>query len=92
MEYLLNRLTLLYSEIYYKEENYLKVKTIIFKYITPPILKVEYISMLSTSVHSHIPIFSHSHVLNFLLHAAYITQLTPYPIALLVPSVPYPVY
>ena len=30
-----NRLTLLYSKIYYKEENYLKVKTAVFKYITP---------------------------------------------------------
>ena len=30
-----NRLTPLYSEIYYKEENYLKVKTVVFKYITP---------------------------------------------------------
>ena len=31
-----NRLTLVYSKNYYKEENYLKVKTVIFKYITPP--------------------------------------------------------
>ena len=31
-----NRLTPLYSKIYYKEENYLKVKTVVFKYITPP--------------------------------------------------------
>ena len=41
-----NRLTPLYSEIYYKKENYLKVRTIVFKYITPPIIKVEYISIL----------------------------------------------
>ena len=41
-----NRLTLLYSKIYYKEENYLKVKTAVFKYITPFIVKVEYISIL----------------------------------------------
>ena len=34
-----NRLTLLYSKIYYKEENYLKVKTMVFKYITPPYSK-----------------------------------------------------
>jgi hypothetical protein len=27
-----NRLTPLYSKIYYKEENYLKVRTIVFKY------------------------------------------------------------
>ena len=31
-----NRLTLLYSKIYYKKENYLKVRTVVFKYITPP--------------------------------------------------------
>ena len=31
-----NRLTPLYSKIYYKEENYLKIKTAVFKYITPP--------------------------------------------------------
>ena len=29
-----NRLTPLYSKIYYKGENYLKVKTAVFKYIT----------------------------------------------------------
>ena len=39
MEYLPNRLTLFNSKIHYKEENYLKVKTIVFKYITPPIVK-----------------------------------------------------
>ena len=39
MEYLLNKLTPLYSKIYYKKENYLKVRTIIFKYITPPYSK-----------------------------------------------------
>ena len=33
------RLTPLYSKIYYKEENYLKVKTAVFKYITPPYSK-----------------------------------------------------
>ena len=39
-----NRLTLLYSKIYYKEENYLKVKTAVFKYTNSSIVKVEYIS------------------------------------------------
>ena len=34
-----NRLTPLYFKIYYKEENYLKVKTAVFKYITPPYSK-----------------------------------------------------
>ena len=36
---MLNRLTLLYSKIYYKEENYLKVMITVFKYITPPYSK-----------------------------------------------------
>ena len=30
-----NRLTPVYSKNYYEEENYLKVKTVVFKYITP---------------------------------------------------------
>ena len=30
-----NRLTPVYSKNHYEEENYLKVKTVIFKYITP---------------------------------------------------------
>ena len=41
-----NRLTPLYSNIYYKEENYLKVKTAVFKYITSPIVEVEYVGIL----------------------------------------------
>ena len=36
MECLPNKLTFFNSKIYYKEENYLKVKTVLFKYITPP--------------------------------------------------------
>ena len=39
MEYLPNRLTLFNFKIYYKEENYIKVKTVVFKYKTPPIVK-----------------------------------------------------
>ena len=39
VECLPNRLTPLYFNIYYKEENYLKVKTAVFKYITPPYSK-----------------------------------------------------
>ena len=31
-----NRLTSIYSKNHYEEENYLKVKTVVFKYITPP--------------------------------------------------------
>ena len=39
IKYLPNRLTPLYFKFRYKKENYLKVKTTIFKYITPPIVK-----------------------------------------------------
>ena len=39
VEYLPNRLTPLYSKIHYKEKNYLKVRTVVFKYITSPIVK-----------------------------------------------------
>ena len=63
MEYLPNRLTLLYSKIYYKEENYLKVRTAVFKYITPPYSKgwvYWYVSMLVYSI------FLYSHILAFL--------------------------
>ena len=34
-----NRLTPFNSKIYYKKKNYLKVRTTVFKYITPPIVK-----------------------------------------------------
>ena len=39
MECLPNKLTPFNFKIHYKEENYLKVKTVVFKYITPPIVK-----------------------------------------------------
>ena len=45
-----NRLTSVYSKNHYKEENYLKVKTVVFKYITPPhsnSLVLQYVSTLS---------------------------------------------
>ena len=41
-----NRLTPLYSKIYYKAENYLKVRTAVFEYINSSIVKVEYVGML----------------------------------------------
>ena len=34
-----NKLTSLYSKIYYKKENYLKIKTVVFKYINSSIVK-----------------------------------------------------
>ena len=57
-----NRLTPVYSKNHYEEENYLKVKTVVFKYITPPysnswfvltfshILRTEF-DMLGTQIH-----------------------------------------
>ena len=57
-----NKLTSLYSEIYYKEENYLKVKITVFKYITPSIVKVKYVSIL---VYWYIFIFPYSHIFMF---------------------------
>ena len=39
LEYLPNKLTPLYSKIYYKEENYLRVKTELFIYPSPPYSK-----------------------------------------------------
>ena len=39
MECLPNKLTPFNFKIYYKKENYLKVKTVVFKYITAPIVK-----------------------------------------------------
>ena len=56
MEYLPNKLTLLYSEIYYKEKNYLKVKTTVFKYTNSSIIKVKYISILVYLVYKYISI------------------------------------
>ena len=46
VEYLPNRLTPFNFEIYYKKENYLKVRTAVFKYITSPIIKGQYIGIL----------------------------------------------
>ena len=39
LEYLPNRLTPLYSEIHYEEENYLKVRIKLFIYPSPPYSK-----------------------------------------------------
>ena len=57
-----NRLILFNSEIHYKKENYLKVRTTVFKYITSLLVKrfnmlvYQYISIL----YSHIPAFPYS--------------------------------
>ena len=55
-----NRLTPVYSENYYKEENYLKVKTVIFKYITPPYSNgsvLQYVGTFSMWVREYINTF-----------------------------------
>ena len=39
LECLPNKLTLLYSKIYYEEENYLEVRTELFIYLSPPYSK-----------------------------------------------------
>ena len=71
VEYLPNRLTFFNSKIHYKEENYLKVKTVLFKYTTPPYSK--------GSVHQYIALVEYiaflysEHSAYFKFH--YITQL-----------------
>ena len=63
MECLPNRLTPFDFKIHYKEENYLKVKTAVFKYITPPIVKGLVCWYISISVY-YIPAFLHSYILS----------------------------
>ena len=71
MECLPNRLTFFNSEIYYKKENYLKVRTAVFKYITPPIVKGSVCWYVGILVRPHIPIFSHFYVLNSIMWLGY---------------------
>ena len=59
-----NRLTPLYSKIYYKKENYLKVRTVVFKYITPPHSKGWVCWYVSILVY-YIPIFPYFYIPNF---------------------------
>ena len=49
-----NRLTPVYSENHYKEENYLKVKIVIFKYITPPYSNSCYVPTFSCTLRTDI--------------------------------------
>ena len=62
LECLPNKLTPLYSEIHYKEENYLKVKTALFKYITPPYSKGWYIRYITDPVDPQILYFKTNYV------------------------------
>ena len=63
IECLPNRLTPFNFKIHYKEKNYLRVRTAVFKYITSPTVKGSvcwYISILVC----HAPAFPRSHVLS----------------------------
>ena len=51
------------SEIHYEEENYLKVRTAVFKYTTPLIVKGSVRWYVGTSVR-RVPAFPRSHVLS----------------------------
>ena len=73
-----NRLTPFNFKIYYKEENYLKVKTAVFKYMTPPIVKVRYVGMSVRLVYKYISISVR------LVYILLYNSATPCPTALLV--------
>ena len=66
VECLPNKLTPFNSEIYYKEENYLKVKTVVFKYITPPIVKGLVYWYVGILVY-YTPAFLCSYILSFII-------------------------
>ena len=71
VECLPNRLTSFNSEIYYEEENYLKVRTVVFKYITPPIVKGLVYWYISILVCPYVSIFLYSHILNSIIWFSY---------------------
>ena len=88
-----NRLTPLYFKIYYKKENYLKVKTVVFKYITPLYSKGWVCSAL---VYQYIRCseyitFPYSELMH-VLSSWSCDSATPHLIALLVSLVPYPAH
>ena len=82
LKYLLNRLTLLYSKIYYEEENYLKVRTKLLIYSSPPHSKGWYVRYMRYMKYIRYVYRSHrshrSHVPN------HVIRLTPYYLILLV--------
>ena len=65
-----NKLTFFNSKIYYKKENYLKVRTAVFKYITPPIVKGLVYWYIGISVY-YTPAFLCSHILSFTMWLGY---------------------
>ena len=67
MEYLPNKLTPFNFKIYYKKKNYLKVKIVVFKYTTLPIVKGSVCWYIGTSAYPHISTFSRSYILSFIM-------------------------
>ena len=61
-----NKLTLFYSKIHYKEKNYLKIRTVLLKYIT-----LFYSKRFSISVHWYIGILNilYTHIPTFQTYA-----------------------
>ena len=71
VKYLLNRLTPLYSEIHYEEENYLKVRTELLIYPFPPYSKgwyIRYIRYINRSYR-----FYKSYIPNYITWLPFIT-------------------
>ena len=83
-----NKLIPVYSKNYYKEENYLKVKTVIFKYITPPYSNSCYILTVLYTLYTKLVRLVHRYVWYVARDLLY-NSATPCPIALLVPSIPH---
>ena len=75
MECLPNGLTPLYSKIYYKEENYLKVRTVLLIYPSPSIVKVEYIGTSVRLVRECVSTFSTFSTFSMWLVTSHVTQL-----------------
>ena len=86
-----NRLTPVYSKNHYKKENFLTVKTVIFKYITPPHSNGCYVPTFLYTLYTK----SVSPVCGYVQYIARdqsYNSATPRPIAPLVPSVPHPAH
>ena len=86
-----NKLTPVYSKNHYKEENYLKVKIIIFKYITPLYSNGCYIPTFLRTLRTELVSSIHGFV-QYIAHDQSCDLATPYPIALLVLLVLRPVH
>ena len=84
-------LTPIYSKNYYKEENYLKVKTVIFKYLTPPYSNSCYVPTFLYTLYTESVRLVRRYI-QYVTRDLLYNLATPYPIAPLVPSVLHPVH